>query len=64
MHGCAYGLKAREGNFMRKPRAIASTSDIGTSGAERKCDGTRAHVEARGKDCKLAEDYTCEFAQQ
>eukprot|EP00959_Pyramimonas_sp_CCMP1952_P416623 8728535-Pyramimonas_sp.AAC.1 len=58
LHGCAYGLKDRKGDFMKKPWTIASTSDIAASGLERKCDGTHARVEARGKDCKLAEDST------
>eukprot|EP00959_Pyramimonas_sp_CCMP1952_P162276 3392828-Pyramimonas_sp.AAC.1 len=49
---------------MKTPWTIASTSDIVTSGLERKRDGTHAHVEARGKDCKLAEDYTDSFARQ
>ena len=33
-------------------------------GLERRCDGTHEHEEARGKDCKLAEDYTDDFARQ
>ena len=49
---------------MKKPWTIASTSPMVTEGLERKCDGTHEHVEARGKDCKLAEDYTDSFAQQ
>merc|ERR1712023_51310 len=49
---------------MKKPWTIAATSHIVTEGLERKCDGTHAHVEARGKDCKLAEDYTDAFARQ
>ena len=49
---------------MKKPWTIASTSEIVTEGLQRRCDGTHEHEEARGKDCKLAEDYTDEFARQ
>eukprot|EP00959_Pyramimonas_sp_CCMP1952_P364024 7622968-Pyramimonas_sp.AAC.1 len=56
LHGCAYGLKDSRGNVMKKPWTIASTSNAVTNGLERRCDGTRAHVEARGNDRKLAED--------
>eukprot|EP00959_Pyramimonas_sp_CCMP1952_P014776 312889-Pyramimonas_sp.AAC.1 len=49
---------------MKQPWTIAYTSNIVTSGPERKCDGAHARVEARGKDCKLAGDCTDEFAGQ
>eukprot|EP00959_Pyramimonas_sp_CCMP1952_P265020 5541584-Pyramimonas_sp.AAC.1 len=38
-------------------------SDV-AEGLERKCDGTHEHVEARGRECKSAEDYTDAFARQ
>eukprot|EP00959_Pyramimonas_sp_CCMP1952_P156340 3269540-Pyramimonas_sp.AAC.1 len=64
LHGCAYGLKDSKGNFMKKPWAIASTSSDVAEGLGRRCDGTREHVEARGRECKSAEDYTDAFARQ
>eukprot|EP00959_Pyramimonas_sp_CCMP1952_P002692 55512-Pyramimonas_sp.AAC.1 len=54
----------RQGNFMKKPWTIASTFGIVTSVSERKRDGAHARVEARGADCRLAEDYAGEFAEQ
>eukprot|EP00959_Pyramimonas_sp_CCMP1952_P069141 1443238-Pyramimonas_sp.AAC.1 len=56
LHGCAHGLKDSKGNFMKKPWTIASTSPDVTEGLGRRCDGTHEHVEARGRECKLAED--------
>eukprot|EP00959_Pyramimonas_sp_CCMP1952_P201799 4219864-Pyramimonas_sp.AAC.1 len=64
LHGCAYGLRDSKGNVMKKPWTIASTSPDVTEGLERRCDGTREHVEARGRECKPAEDYTDAFAKQ
>ena len=64
LHGCAYRLRNRKGNFTKKPWTHASTSEIVTEGLERRCGGTHEHEEARGKDCKLAEDYTDAFARQ
>eukprot|EP00959_Pyramimonas_sp_CCMP1952_P053435 1117906-Pyramimonas_sp.AAC.1 len=64
LHGCACGLRDRKGNYMKKPWTIASTPDIVTTGLARKCVGMHAHVEARGKACKFAEDYTDGFARQ
>eukprot|EP00959_Pyramimonas_sp_CCMP1952_P167109 3492503-Pyramimonas_sp.AAC.1 len=49
LHGCACGLMDSKGNFMKKPCTIASTSPDVTEGLERRCDGTREHVEARGR---------------
>eukprot|EP00959_Pyramimonas_sp_CCMP1952_P005654 118766-Pyramimonas_sp.AAC.1 len=49
---------------MKKPWAIAATSPIVAEGLERRCDGTHEHVEARGRECKSAEDYTDDFAKQ
>ena len=57
-------MRNRKGNFMKKPWTIASTSEIVTEGSHRRCDGTHEHEEARGKYCKLAEDYTDDFARQ
>eukprot|EP00959_Pyramimonas_sp_CCMP1952_P014529 307957-Pyramimonas_sp.AAC.1 len=62
LHGCAYGLE--EGNFMKKLWTIATTSFVVAEGLERRCDGTREHVEARGRECKSAEYYTDVFAKQ
>eukprot|EP00959_Pyramimonas_sp_CCMP1952_P037387 782453-Pyramimonas_sp.AAC.1 len=64
LHGCAYGLKNRRGQYMRKPRGIASPLCCIAKGLERGCDGSHKHVEARGKDCKLAQDYKEEFARR
>eukprot|EP00959_Pyramimonas_sp_CCMP1952_P099776 2086300-Pyramimonas_sp.AAC.1 len=64
LHGCACGLKDSKGNFMKKPWTIATTSSIVAEGLERRCNGTREHVEARGRECKSAEDYTDDFAKQ
>eukprot|EP00959_Pyramimonas_sp_CCMP1952_P080595 1684154-Pyramimonas_sp.AAC.1 len=63
-HGCAHRLKERKGNVIKKPWVIASTSNIVTSGLERRRDGAHARVEARGMACKLAEAYTDEFAKR
>eukprot|EP00959_Pyramimonas_sp_CCMP1952_P464613 9486914-Pyramimonas_sp.AAC.1 len=49
---------------MKKPWTIASTSSVVAEGLERRCDGTHEHVEARGRECKSAEDYTYAFARQ
>eukprot|EP00959_Pyramimonas_sp_CCMP1952_P414289 8680366-Pyramimonas_sp.AAC.1 len=49
---------------MKKPWTIATTSPIVAEGLERRCDGTHEHVEARGRECKSAEDYTDDFAKQ
>eukprot|EP00959_Pyramimonas_sp_CCMP1952_P069403 1448362-Pyramimonas_sp.AAC.1 len=62
LHGCAWGLNNRKGQIMKQPWNIASSLCYITKGLERRCDGSRRHVEARGKDCKLAKDYTEEFA--
>eukprot|EP00959_Pyramimonas_sp_CCMP1952_P360350 7545872-Pyramimonas_sp.AAC.1 len=64
LHGCAYGLRDRKGNFIQKPWTIASTLHGLIEGLERRCDDTHDHVEARGKDCKSAEYFTDAFAQQ
>eukprot|EP00959_Pyramimonas_sp_CCMP1952_P310259 6493333-Pyramimonas_sp.AAC.1 len=49
---------------MKKPWTIASASHDVTEGLERKSDGTHEHVEARGRECESAEDYTDAFAKQ
>eukprot|EP00959_Pyramimonas_sp_CCMP1952_P079920 1670992-Pyramimonas_sp.AAC.1 len=49
---------------MKKPWTIATTSPIVAEGLERRCDGTHGHVEASGRECKSAEDYTDDFAKQ
>eukprot|EP00959_Pyramimonas_sp_CCMP1952_P082526 1724448-Pyramimonas_sp.AAC.1 len=64
LHGCACGLRDSKGNFMKKPWTIASTPPDVTEGLERRCDGAHEHVEARGRECKSAEDYTDAFAKQ
>eukprot|EP00959_Pyramimonas_sp_CCMP1952_P283701 5930480-Pyramimonas_sp.AAC.1 len=64
LRGCACGLKDAEGNFMKKPWTIATTPLVVAEGLERRCGGTREHVEARGRECKSAEDYTDDFAEQ
>ena len=48
---------------MKKPLTIAATSDQVAQGLAGTCDCTRDHVEASGKDCKLAEEYTDEFVR-
>eukprot|EP00959_Pyramimonas_sp_CCMP1952_P296193 6195869-Pyramimonas_sp.AAC.1 len=48
LRGCAYGLQDSKGSFMKKPWTIATTSSVVAEGLERRCDGTREHVEARG----------------
>eukprot|EP00959_Pyramimonas_sp_CCMP1952_P160073 3347923-Pyramimonas_sp.AAC.1 len=49
---------------MKTPWTVASTSPDVAEGLERKCDDTHEHVEARGRECKIAEDYTDAFARQ
>eukprot|EP00959_Pyramimonas_sp_CCMP1952_P061853 1292528-Pyramimonas_sp.AAC.1 len=62
-HGCAYGLKSSKGQYMnKKPWSIASPSSMMAEDLMRRCDGSHRHVEARGRDCKQAEDYTDDFA--
>eukprot|EP00959_Pyramimonas_sp_CCMP1952_P043475 909220-Pyramimonas_sp.AAC.1 len=53
-------------NYWRDPQpwATATTSPVVAEGLERRCDGAREHVEARGRECKSAEDYTDDFAKQ
>ena len=63
LHGCAYGLTNKKGQFMKKPWTVATTSPIVAKGIVRKCDGSHTHVMARGRDCKNAEGYTVEFAK-
>ena len=63
-HGCAYGLQNRKGNFMKKPWSVSTNSPSIAQRLSRKCDGTHAHEEARGIDCKLAEGYTDMLAQE
>ena len=64
LHGCAYGLVNKKKQHMKKPWSIATTSEEFARGIELKCDGTHRHVEARGRDCKLAEEYTDAFARR
>ncbi len=44
LRGCAYGLKDRKGNFLKRPWAIASTSSIVIDGLGRNGDGARART--------------------
>eukprot|EP00959_Pyramimonas_sp_CCMP1952_P203866 4263396-Pyramimonas_sp.AAC.1 len=64
LHGGAYGLKDNRGQYMKKPLSIASSSNVIAEGSVRRCDGSHKHVEARGKDCKQAEDYVDDFARR
>eukprot|EP00959_Pyramimonas_sp_CCMP1952_P053417 1117419-Pyramimonas_sp.AAC.1 len=63
LHGCAYGFKNNKGQYMKKPRTIASSSSVIAEGLVRRCDGSHKSVETRGKECKQAEEYTDEFAR-
>eukprot|EP00959_Pyramimonas_sp_CCMP1952_P010435 218502-Pyramimonas_sp.AAC.1 len=58
LHRCAHGLKGSKGNLMKKPWTIASTSCDVVEGLERRCDGAHEHVEARGRECKSAENLS------
>ena len=49
---------------MKKPWSTATTSEVIATGMERKCDGTHAREEARGLDCKLAEEKADAFARR
>eukprot|EP00959_Pyramimonas_sp_CCMP1952_P403783 8461292-Pyramimonas_sp.AAC.1 len=46
------------------PWGVASSSSVMAEGLMRRCDGSHRHVEARGRDCKQAEDYTDDFARR
>eukprot|EP00959_Pyramimonas_sp_CCMP1952_P394601 8267789-Pyramimonas_sp.AAC.1 len=63
LHGCAHGLNNKKGQYMKKPWSIASSSRSVAEGLVRRRNGSHKHVEARGKDCKQAEEYTDEFAR-
>eukprot|EP00959_Pyramimonas_sp_CCMP1952_P438110 9171758-Pyramimonas_sp.AAC.1 len=60
---CNYCRDPQQG-YGKKPWTIATTSSVVAEGLERRCDGTHEHVEARGRECKSAEDYTGDFAKQ
>eukprot|EP00959_Pyramimonas_sp_CCMP1952_P267213 5586914-Pyramimonas_sp.AAC.1 len=64
LHGCACGLKNSKGQYMKKQWSMASSSSMMAEGLIRRCDGRHRHVEARGRDCKQAEDYTDDFARR
>eukprot|EP00959_Pyramimonas_sp_CCMP1952_P283664 5929630-Pyramimonas_sp.AAC.1 len=49
---------------MKKPWSIASPSSDIAEGLARRCHGSHRHIEARGKDCKQAEEYADEFARR
>eukprot|EP00959_Pyramimonas_sp_CCMP1952_P068940 1439109-Pyramimonas_sp.AAC.1 len=58
LHGRASGLKRTNGACMKKPWSIAINSVVLADRIIRCRDGSHRHVEARGRDSKIAEDYT------
>ena len=56
--GCAYGLQAAHGEYIRKPWTIQTNSNQILQKVNKKCDGTHDHVACRGTLCKTSELYT------
>ena len=57
--GCAFGLKSKKGNFIKKPWTIATTSSrlINTL-FTRKCDRSHTHQSCEGNEAKRSAFYT------
>ena len=55
-----YGIESLTcpGMFLKKPWTIESTLQELSDGLAIQCDGKHSHIDARGTDCKMTEDYT------
>ena len=64
VHGCMYGLRHSDGNYMKKPWMLKTNSQIIADGMRITCSGEHKHIPAYGKDCKRAEEYTEEMVRR
>lgn len=61
--GCAYNLKAKTGQLLKKPWRVQTTSPIVAQSLVKKCSGTHDHAECRGQDATQSGLYSRTLVQ-
>ena len=57
--GCAFKLRDRWGQFLKKPwRLSTDHPTVASTFARYRCDRTHSHGQSRGKDARATENYT------